>query len=210
MTEQAPQTPDIPEGYMEDAQGRLVPEHLVKPVDQERDRLVKELIEAAKNLREAMARFKGQAFGDIEAFVELSAEQYGAKLGGKKGNVTLLTYDGRYKVQRAISESIAFDERLQAAKALIDECLSEWSEGAKPELLTIVNDAFRADQKGDIRTARVLALRRLEIADHRWKQAMQAIGEACQVVGSKSYVRFYERVGDTDQYHPISLDLASL
>jgi hypothetical protein len=157
-----------------------------------------------------MAAFKAAAFGDIEAFVELSAEQYGAKLGGKKGNVTLLSFDGKYKIQRAIQEGIAFDERLQASKALIDECLHEWTEGARPELLTIVNDAFRVDQKGDIRTARVLALRRLDITDPRWQEAMQAIGDACQVIGSKAYVRFYERIGQGDQYRAISLDIASI
>lgn len=36
---------------------------------------------------------------------------------------------------------------------------------------------------------------------------MKAIGEACQVIGSKSYIRVYERVGDTDQYQPIALIL---
>ena len=39
---------------------------------------------------------------------------------------------------------------------------------------------------------------------------MQAIGDACQVVGSKSYIRVYQRVGDTDQYEPISLDIAGV
>src|SRR5690606_29724778 len=105
----------------------------IKPIDLERDRLVRDLVEAAKHLRELLSKFKASSFGDIEAFIELSAEQYGVKMGGKKGNVTLLTFDGQYKVQRAIHESIAFDERLQAAKALIDECLQDWSEGAKPE-----------------------------------------------------------------------------
>lgn len=76
--------------------------------------------------------------------------------------------------------------------------------------MTLVNDAFRTDSQGEIRTARVLALRRLEITDERWQRAMQAIGEACQVVGSKSYIRVYERIGDTDQYRPISLDIAGV
>jgi hypothetical protein len=30
------------------------------------------------------------------------------------------------------------------------------------------------------------------------------------VVGSKSYIRVYERIGDTDQYRPISLDIAGV
>ena len=56
----------------------------------------------------------------------------------------------------------------------------------------------------------MLALRRLAIEDERWQRAMQAIGEACQVIGSKSYIRLYERIGDSDQFRPISLDLAGV
>lgn len=200
----------IPEGYRIDAQRRLVAEILIKPLDLARDALVLELVEKARIASKGLAQFKAAAFGDIDAFVEMSAEEYGAKLGGKKGNVSLISFDGRYKIQRAIQESIAFDERLQAARALIDECLEEWTAGARPEVVTLVNDAFRTDTKGDIRTARVLALRRLEIADERWQRAMKAIGDACQVVGSKSYIRVYQRVGDTDQYEPISLDIAGV
>lgn len=203
-------TPEKNPGYWMDAHGRLVPLELVKPIDQERDRLVRHLVDRASELRDELADFKGVAFGDIDAFVELSAEQYGVSLGGKKGNVTLVTFDGRYKIIRAKQDSIVFDERLQAARALIDQCLAEWTEGARPELTVIINDAFSVDTKGEIRTASVLALRRLDIQDERWKRAMVAIGEACQVVGSKSYIRIYERVGDTDQYVPISLDIASL
>ena len=200
----------IPAGYRRDAQGRLVHEEQIKPVDKLRDELVIRLVDKARTVSQVLAQFKGEAFGEIEAFVDLSAQEYGAKLGGKKGNVSLLSFDGRYKIQRAIQESISFDERLQAARALIDECLQEWTADARPELATLVNDAFRVDTKGEIRTARVLALRRLDIQDPRWLQAMDAIGDACQVIGSKSYIRVYERIGDSDQYRPISLDIAGV
>jgi hypothetical protein len=203
-------TATIPAGYRRDAQGRLIHEEQIKPVDKLRDELVLALVERARATHDALVQYKAAAFGEIEAFLDLSAQEYGAKLGGKKGNVSLLSFDGRYKIQRAVQESIAFDERLQAARALIDECLREWTEGARPELATLVNDAFRVDTKGEIRTARVLALRRLDITDARWLRAMDAIGDACQVVGSKSYIRVYERIGDSDQYRPISLDIAGV
>ncbi|TBV12780.1 DUF3164 family protein [Stutzerimonas kirkiae] len=200
----------IPDGYRQDGQGRLVHESMIKPIDQERDRLVRDLVKSAIHLNGLMAGFKAQAFGDVRAFIEMSFEEYGARVGGKKGNVTLLTFDGRYKLQIAVQDSISFDERLQAARSLIDECLAEWTEGARPEVVTLVNDAFRTDTKGEIRTASVLALRRLEIADKRWQRAMKAIGEACQVTSSKEYLRIYERIGSGDHYQPISLDIASI
>lgn len=193
-----------------DHKGRLVPVSQIKPIDLARDELVLEIVAKARVLSGVLAEFKRHTFQDIAAFVELSAEQYGVRLGGQKGNVTLNSFDGRYRVQRAIAETITFDERLKAAKALIDECLNEWSESAAPELQMIVQDAFRVDQEGNIRVQQVLALRRLNIEDARWLRAMAAIADAIQVVGSKSYVRIYERVGETQHFVQIPLDLSSV
>lgn len=202
-------TETIPAGHRKDSRGRLVPESQIKDVDLMRDQVVRELTAEALAVQAILARFKQKAFDTINAFVDLSAEKYGAKLGGSKGNVSLLTFDGTLRVQLAIQESIQFDERLQAAKELIDECLREWTVGARPEIATLVQDAFRVDAAGKLRTGSVLALRRLDITDPRWLQAMQAIGDAVQVVGSKSYVRFHRRDAN-GQYQAISLDIAGV
>jgi len=200
----------IPAGYWQNAQGALIPEKTIKPIDRERNDLVLDIVSRARGLSEQIAAFKAQTFADIAAFVELSLEQYETNLGGKKGNLTLYSFDGRFKVQRAIQEHLQFDERLQAARTLIDECLADWTADARPEVQAIVAGAFNTDKQGNISTGRVLALRRLEIKDERWQRAMTAIGEAIQVVGSKSYVRVYERVGESDFYRVIPLDIAAV
>ena len=194
--------------YWRDAKGNLTPAELVKEIDKARDALVHEWVERGRDLNKAISHFKEGIFGDVQAFIELSAEKYGAKVGGNKGNVTLFSYDGKYKIQRAINESLQFDERIQAAKVLIDECLNEWSEGSRPELKALIERAFNVDKEGNLNTSRILGLRRVEIQDSRWQNAMQAISESVQVVSSKAYVRLYERVGETDQYVPIALDVA--
>lgn len=198
----------VPDGYRADAKGHLVPEALIKPIDRTRDELVYQLAQEARIVSDTLRKFKARVFADINAFVDLSAEQYGVKLGGKKGNLTLFSFDGAFKVQVAIAEHMVFDERLQAAKHLIDECIIDWSQGSCDEIKVLVQSAFQTDKEGKINTGRVLALRRLDIRDEKWKKAMQAIGDSIQVVGSKEYVRIYERIGDTDQYRPISLDMA--
>ncbi len=203
-------TQNAPSGYWVDAKGVLTPIDIIKEIDKERDNLVGEIVKRSVLVNEALDDLKSRAFADIQAFVDLSAEKYGATKGGKKGNVTLYSFDGRYKIQRAMQDRIAFDERLQAAKSLIDECLADWTVGARPEIQTLINQAFITDKAGEINAGRVLALRRLNIEDARWVNAMVAIGEALQVVGSKSYLRVYERIGDTDQYQPIALDIAGV
>ncbi|MGV3581896.1 MAG: DUF3164 family protein [Methylophilus sp.] len=200
----------IPEGYKEDAKGNLVPMSRIKEIDLARDDLVHEIIQEAIELHEILKSFKSNVFGNIAAFVELSGEQYGAKLGGSKGNVTLTSYDGRYKIQRAYAETLVFDERLQAAKSLIDDCIGKWAEGINDNIRLLVNGAFEVDKEGKINTTRVLSLRQYKIEDTEWKQAMDAIGDSLRVAGTKAYVRIYKRVGDTGEYAPISLDLAAV
>ncbi|WP_219953016.1 DUF3164 family protein [Dickeya zeae] len=199
-----------PEGYWVDAKGVLTPEHLIKPIDLARDALVGELVGRAKAVNKALAEFKLSGFADIAAFVDLSANEYGVSVGGKKGNITLFTYDGRYKIQRAMNDRMSFDERIQAAKELIDSCLRDWTEGARPEVHALINNAFQTDKAGSIRVAEVLKLRKLEIDDARWQKAMLIIGEAVQIIGTSSYIRVYERIGDSDQYRPIPLDIAGV
>lgn len=200
----------IQQDYKQDAKGRLVPLATIKPIDLARDQLVQEIVAKAKALNAALASFKSSVFADIGAFVELSVERYGTHLGGAKGNVTLVSFDGRFKVLRAIADTLTFDEGLQAAKALIDECVHEWTEGARSEIRALINDAFNVDKEGKISTGRILSLRRLDIQDEKWQRAMSALSDSVRVQCSRSYIRVYERVGDTDQYQAIPLDIAGV
>lgn len=199
---------EIPEGYMEDAQGRLVPIEMVKEIDRERNDLVQEIAERAKELAELTKEFKTRTMQDIEAFVELSAERFETNIGGIKGNITLRSYNGRYRVQRDMDEYLVFDERLQVAKALIDECIHKWAQGTTAEIRALINDAFQVDKRGRVNTKRILSLRRINIEDPAWKRAMDAISESVQVAGSRAYIRIYERQ-DNGEYRQINLDLAA-
>jgi hypothetical protein len=200
----------IPEGYMKNSAGHLVPVETISDIDMVRHDLVHEITRKALELQQAMRDFKMNTLGDVEAFIDLSAEKYGVQIGGKKGNVTLVSFDGRYKLQRAIQESISFDERLQAAKALIDQCIHRWAKGSAAEIRALVEHAFQVDKEGNISTGRVLGLRRLSIDDEQWNQAMTAIADSIQITGSQTYIRLYERVGQSDQWRAIPLDLAKL
>lgn len=200
----------IPPGYWEDANGAFIPVAKIKPIDKDRHQVVSDLVEQAKAESSRLMAFKTTAMQAITEFVERSLAAYDVKHGGKKGNVTLVSFDGRYKVIRQMQETITFDERLQAAKALIDECIQEWSKGSKAEIKALVNDAFQVDQQGKISTGRVLGLRRLDITDEKWQRAMQAIGDSMKVASTKPYVRFYERDDRSGDYFPISLDVAAI
>ena len=196
--------------FMEDAQGRQVPVSMIKKFDLKRNDLVCSIMERTFAERERLAEFKQQIWEEIQSFVDESAKDSGAKkLGGKKGNITLTSFDGRYKLIVAVNDGILFNEKLQIAKQLIDECIGKWSKNARPELKVLVDDAFNVGKNGLVSTGKVLGLRRLNITDATWRRAMDAITESIQVVSSKTYMRFYERQDD-ESYKQIPLDVASL
>lgn len=195
--------------YMIDSQGRQVPIEHVSDLDKLRDQTVRSIAAKALAQRDILAAFKRDLRDELMAFLDLSSGQYGKAYGGKKGNVTLMSYDGRYKLLLAVNENIVFDERLQVAKGIIDECITRWSTGARSEIRALVNDAFYVDKAGNINTARILGLRRLDIQDADWKKAMQAITDSIQISGSKEYLRIYER-DERGEYRQVALDVASL
>lgn len=200
----------IPPGYWKDASGNLIPESKVKDIDKLRHKVVTDLCTMAEHARDGLAAFKLHAMQEVAALVATSMEQYGVKSGGEKGNVTLTSFDGQYKLVRQMQDRIVFGEELLAAKALIDECVQEWSEGANDNIRVLVNHAFQTDKEGKINTGRVLGLRRLAIKDAAWQQAMQAIADSMQTASTKPYVRFYKRDEGTGEYRAISLDVATV
>lgn len=199
-----------PKEFMEDAQGRLVPVSNVKDADKLEDQLVKSLFEAATGVQRQIKAFKANAFEEVQSFVELLAEQYNVSKGGKKGNMTLTSYDGKTKVVVSVSEFIQFGPQLQIAKQLIDECIHEWSEGSNDNISALVNHAFRVDKNNRVNTQAILGLRRLEIREEKWAKAMEAITDSIRVADSKAYIRFYQRPSAEADWQAVSLDIAKL
>lgn len=192
-----------------DTRGSYVPEELIRPEDRIEDEMVRKVTGFARSLSDQIARFKVHTFADVGDLQALLAQEYGAKKGGQKGNVTFLSFDGLMKVQVQVADIIEFGPQLQTAKTLIDECLNEWSADARPELRAVVQRAFNTDKEGQVNRAELYRLRRWDIADPRWQRAMQAISDASRAVGSREYVRFYERDRPDGAWRAITIDLAS-
>jgi len=207
---------DVPSGrrdidgkiYWIDADGGFIPEEAVKAADKLQDELVRSIILKALPLREQILAFKQGCFDDADSFVELLEQNYGAKRGGSKGNLSFVTYDGLLKFEVSVGESITFGPELQVAKGLIDECLRGWTEESGPQIRAIVTKAFKVDQQQQINPGALLGLLRFDIPDERWQAAMQAIRDSIRIIGSKRYVRMYRRPNGKARWEPISINIA--
>ncbi len=205
-----PTNSDVPKGFLRNAQGSLVPENKVKEIDKDRSRTVRQLCKQAKLVSVELMAFKLAAMKEVLDFLERSMALYDKKHGGTKGNVTLVSFDGKFKIVRQMQENIVFDERLQAAKLLIDECVVGWVKGSNANIKALINHAFQVDQQGKISTGRVLALRQLDIHDEQWLRAMQAIADSMQVLSTKPHIRFYELHEPSGEFIIIPLDVAGV
>ena len=201
---------DIPAGYLENARGDLVPESKVSELDKLKTQVVTDLCEMAQAQSQGLREFKLKAFSDMAALATLCLEKYGVQVGGEKGNATFSSFDGRYQVKRQMQDHIVFGVEITAAKALIDECVREWSRGASDNIAALVAHAFQTDKQGQINVGRVLSLRQLVIDDPKWKRAMDALADSMHTQGTKAYVRFFKRNDTTGAMEPIVLDVAAV
>lgn len=195
--------------YMENAKGALVPIETIGATDLLEDEAVRKIIAYAEDLSAQIGRFKGHTFEDIGSLLALLDQEYGVKRGGRKGNVSFTSFDGTLKVTLQVADQLHIGPEIQAAKALIDECLREWTADSHAAIRALVDRVFNVDKEGTINRSELFMLLRLEIEDERWQRAMQAIRDAIRVIGSKEYVRFYRRTTPTAQWEPITVDIAS-
>jgi len=215
--ETQPETPQLVQAaargnadYYEDARGRMVPARLVKDTDLLQDQLVTKLMGEAETLAATMRAFRAMVFDDVGAFLALLSEKYDAKSrGGRKGNMTFMTYNGKMKVQVAVADHLKFGSELQTAKELIDECINEWAKDTNDNIRVLVDHAFRVDKEGQVSRESIFALRRVNIVDPRWERAMKAIADSIEVQGTRTYVRFYRRDSQESPWQAITLDLAN-
>ncbi|KZL19049.1 DUF3164 family protein [Pseudovibrio sp. Ad37] len=200
----------IPEGCWKNAKGHFIPLSVITIPKQLESELVERLCTQAKDAHRTMKVLKANSISEVDSFRDLLAAQFELSRGGEKGNLTLHSYDGAFKIVKQCSEHIGFGPELQIAKQLIDKCINQWSEGANENLKIIVNRAFEVDKKGKISTARVLELRTYKIDHPDWVQAMEALSEAVIAMDTATYIRFYERNELTGEYEPIVLHMAKV
>lgn len=198
------------QNYMTNASGHLVPTDKVKPEDKIENDLVNEIYDEAINANKVLENLKAKAFEDVGIYLSLLSEKYGVLKGGKKGNLTLTSYDGLTRVQISVADKLEFGAQLQVAKQLIDECIHDWADGSNNNMRALIEHAFRVDKTGQINVQNILGLRRLDITDQKWKTAMDAITDSIRVSATKRYVRIHKRPSIGDKWEPVSLDIASV
>ena len=199
----------VKNGMWIDAKGDAVPPKYIDPIDKKRDRLVTGIIKKAEKLSNQIAKFKKEVFEEIENYLRWVEEKYDTKVMTQKGNKQLSDFSNIYRVEILISNVIEFDERLQIAKGLIDECIEEWSDNVNNKIKVLVEHAFKVDKKGNLDKKRILGLRQLKIKDAKWKKAMEIIEDSMKIVDKRRYVRFSKK-DENGKWQTIPIDISQV
>ncbi len=204
--EKKPKAKPTTERTKTDAQGRAIPVSVIKSEMLKQDSVVNKTLDRVKRLHKRIVADKIKLYQDIEDYLEYVAKKNGLTW---KGNAGFTSFDGQYKIEIRFKERIEFGLELQLAKQKIDECLKDWTSESNANLRAIISEAFQVDKKGEIAKHRILSLRKYNIKDPIWKEAMELIDKAIRVVSTKQYVSFYER-DEHGEYKMIVLNFTAL
>lgn len=212
MTNKPPTAQEIqvPPGYLMRANGDLVRQDNVTPLEAEEDKLVKMLFPRAQALHDQIGRFKHDAMTAVEEMVERCVKEHGIKRFEKiKGNLQFTSFDGNYKIQRAIDDKIEYDSSIEVARQKFDMYVDVLKQQSGDDAALFIEEAF------SLKNNRWTVSKLVELCNKRidhplYKQAVIALRQALFVSGSKAYLRFYIRNEKDDSWMPLPLQFSSV
>ena len=192
---------------LKDENGNEIPVKYLDPVVVERDKLVEEMIKKVEKKEAELKEFKKECFGKIEAYLNKTAAKYNEKW---QGNASLMNFSKTKQVSLKINKILIFDERLNMAKAKIDEFLKSKTENADDDIKTLVLRAFAVDKKGNVDFKQIVSLKQFKFKNPLWEEAIAIIDEAMDVVGSREYIQFATRKDARKDWQSLILNFASI
>lgn len=170
---------------------KIKPEHLLQ------DELARKIYGGAVSVNTSMSRFKARSLSEIQAYLDLLTDNYGAKrVEIENGVAPIRTIDGRFEISVTPNRKAVATPEITAAKSLLDEWLVET--GAGEPIAGIVRDAFGLGDSGSLRVSELLRLQRRNVDHPKWVAAMDLLRRGMEVVCDGIALRCYE-VTDTDK-----------
>lgn len=199
------------ERCIQTAPGNYVPVEKIRPLYMVQHQTAISLVGKMRDLAEENKRRKAAIYADIQSYLDLVMEHYNARLGGRRGGVTIVSFGDCHKVAVNVADYMRVTSALPAAQALVNEILDDLTGDANSDLRALIASAFERDEKtGRVNVQRLLALRRLSLSHPRWPDAVNAISDAVEMSGSKAAIRAYYRETPQDAWEQVVVDFSRL
>ena len=168
-----------------------------------------------RQTRRILARFQ-KARAMLEGLVKDSIADLDVLKGtkeklGEKGNFSARSFDGLISVEIRQQYNIQLDERVARARELMLEYVKSRLDRMDKEdifLRKLVEDSFRANEKGYLPISSILKLTRYEVKDARWNEARGILQDSLKPVAGKRYLVCSVRNSTQQDFRAIHLDLA--
>lgn len=202
--------PPIEDGKWLDAEGDGMRADKVPAYDKKKDKLVRRIIQKALKVSQTLLDLKEMTAQNITTFLDELASNYGREEGGKLGNVTLSTYDRRFKIERSIQKREAVNEKVTILIEMVDECAQRWAKGANKNAQVVMSRYFKRDKEGNYDVRSLRDLKRLPVEDdEQWNVAMELLDDCIDVVSSCTYYRFWVR-DDNGGFRSIAMSISDV
>ncbi|MGJ1327614.1 DUF3164 family protein [Sphingobacterium sp. UBA5980] len=174
-----------------------------------RDENVSALVERAMKLHAELAAFKSKTFEDIDTLYKLLQEHSSRHQNGK-GNVTLDTSDGRFRVVFKRSDNTRFDERATQAEAhILDFVSNRWGNKDDADSKFIKKLLERKNGKLDKNKVLDMISMKDNYNDPHWQKGIDLLQESIVPDTTRFYVEYYVR-SEFDEWLPVVLNYAKL
>ena len=190
---------------MRDSNGQDVPMKYVSKYDKLRDRQTRRILARFQKARAMLEGLVKDSIADLDVLKGTKEKL------GEKGNFSARSFDGLISVEIRQQYNIQLDERVARARELMLEYVKSRLDRMDKEdifLRKLVEDSFRANDKGYLPISSILKLTRYEVKDARWNEARGILQDSLKPVAGKRYLVCSVRNSTQQDFRAIHLDLA--
>ncbi|MBL4832620.1 MAG: DUF3164 family protein [Pseudomonas sp.] len=200
----------VPEGFIFNAQGDLIKESNLSPLQREETKLCQELFPKAQELHHAIALFKHESMHMVEQALERLMNQHKiVKFKKIKGNVQFVSINGLIKIQRAIDDRIEANSISEVARQFISQYQQVVKEGSSRDASQWIDTTFE-NGNGKLSVSKIVDFMNRDIDHPLYRQAVEALRKSLFVSGTKAYLRFYFRDAADSEWKALPLQFSSI
>ncbi len=206
-TKAVAQRPEAPDGFVYNAEGNLIAKSNISAVELRKDAFATSMVEQVKEQQKRLIQFKENLATAFESFRVELLDQYDAKLHtrGSGDNVTVFSFDGRYKMTFKTPKLKTLGPEFEASRELAREWFHQNKDNAPHDLLLPAQEFYT----GEMSLNKALKFIGWKVQDPILVKAQAAAKDSMIVIGKKSYFNFYER-GEDGEYQPVHLNFSKL
>lgn len=201
------QRPAAPEGFVYNAEGNLIAKSNISAVELRKDAFATSMVEQVKEQQKRLIQFKENLVTAFESFRIELLDQYDAKLHkrGSGDNVTVFSFDGRYKMTFTSPKVKTLGPEFEASRELAREWFHQNKDNAPHDLLLPAQEFYTGEMSLD----KALKFIGWKVQNPILVKAQTAAKDSMIVIGKKSYFNFYER-DENNEYQPVHLNFSKL